>query len=58
MKNTWSYNPQIYYESNIKLRRALDALRDHTFAQNENEHNAFCNIFYKLLEGRPKLEAG
>ncbi|MBA3603642.1 MAG: glycogen/starch/alpha-glucan phosphorylase [Parachlamydiaceae bacterium] len=50
MKSKWSYNPWVYYENDSKLKNALDALKDYTFAVNESEHYAFCNLFYKLLE--------
>ena len=46
-----SYNPKDIYNSNIQIREALNTLRDHTFASNEEEHQAFNGLFQKLLEG-------
>jgi starch phosphorylase len=52
-----SYHPQKIYQENTKIRRAVDSLKDMTFAQNESEHHAFRDIYYKLMEshydGRP-----
>jgi len=45
-----SYNPTSIYEHNAKIRRALDSLRDRTFATNDAEHLVFCDLFHKLLE--------
>lgn len=50
IKNKQTYAPRHYYEMNSKLRKALDAFRDHTFASNDSEHHAFCNLFYRLVE--------
>lgn len=46
---TYGYNPQSIYENNPRLRKALDSLRDGTFAQNENEARIFESLFYSLL---------
>lgn len=50
MKNTNSYHPQQVYDVNSKIRRAVDSLRDRTFAQTEEEHQVFSDLFHKLME--------
>lgn len=44
------YNPWDIYMHQLPIRQALDALRDHTFAQNEEQHQAFSTIYHSLLE--------
>ena len=44
------YNPWDIYMHNLPIRQALDALRDHTFATNDEEHAAFCSLYKSLLE--------
>lgn len=51
MKADQSYYPQSIYNQNEKIRKALDSLTDRTFAQNDAEHNAFMDLFRRLLEG-------
>ena len=46
-----SYRPKDIYNNNPKIREALDSLKDHTFATNEQEHQAFTGLFQKLVEG-------
>jgi glycogen phosphorylase len=52
-----SYHSRDIYEQNYKIRRAVDSLRDRTFATNEGEHLAFSDLYHKLIEmhygGRP-----
>lgn len=43
------YHPQLVYETQPKLRRALDSLRDGTFAQTEVQARVFEGLFYSLL---------
>lgn len=50
MKVQQSYVPREIYESNPKIKAALDALTDHTFAQTEEEHQVFSDLFHKLIE--------
>jgi glycogen phosphorylase len=45
-----SYNPRDIYESNAKIKQAVDALRDRTFAQTDEEHQVFGDIYHKLIE--------
>lgn len=44
------YNPREIYESNSKIRRALDTLKDRSFASNDAEHSAFSDLYHKLVE--------
>lgn len=50
MKNDHSYNPREIYENNPKIKKALDALRDCSFAENDEEKQVFMDIFHKLVE--------
>lgn len=51
MKAEDSYHPRNIYDSNPKIRRAVDTLRDRTFAVNDDEHQVFSDLFHKLIEG-------
>lgn len=51
MKDTESYHSQDFYHNNPKLKRIVDTLRDRTFATNDQEHQAFSDLFHKLVEG-------
>lgn len=53
MKETHSYHPKDYYEASCKLQKALDALKDRTFASNDSEHHAFSNLYWRLTEIDP-----
>lgn len=44
------YNPWDIYMHNLPIRQAVDALRDHTFSTNDEEHAAFCSLYKSLLE--------
>lgn len=46
-----SYNPKDIYNNNPRIRAALDALKDHTFAIDDQEHQVFTGLFNKLVEG-------
>jgi glycogen phosphorylase len=46
-----SYNPRSIYERNPKIKKAVDALVDGTFATNESEKAAFSAIYESLFEG-------
>ncbi len=50
LHNNNSYNPRQIYESNDKIRHAVDALRDRTFAQTEEENQVFGDLYHKLIE--------
>lgn len=51
LRDSNAYSPKAIYESNAKIRKALDALTDRTFAINDTEHQIFSDILHKLLEG-------
>lgn len=50
LKKNGSYRPRDVYENNEKIRKALDALRDHSLAQTEEEHQVLSDLYHKLLE--------
>lgn len=50
MKASDSYKPRDIYENNPRIKRAVDALRDRTFAQTDEEHQVFSDLFHKLIE--------
>lgn len=45
-----TYNPWDVYMHNPAIRRAVDALRDHSLAENEDEHQALTTLYHNLLE--------
>lgn len=45
-----AYRPRDIYESNPKIKRAIDTLRDRTFANDDAEHMAFSDLYHKLIE--------
>ncbi len=51
MKAENSYQPRDIYNSDPKIHKAVDSLRDHTFAINDAEHQIFSDLFHKLIEG-------
>ncbi len=51
MKAKDSYHPRQIYDQNPKIRRAVDTLRDRTFAVSDTEHQVFSDLFHKLIEG-------
>lgn len=51
IKAAGSYTPRDVYNNNPKIKRAVDTLRDRTFATNEVEHQVFSDLFHKLIEG-------
>lgn len=51
MRSEGSYRPRDIYEKNPKIRKAVDTLRDRTFAINDSEHQTFSDLFHKLIEG-------
>jgi starch phosphorylase len=44
------YNPWDVYMHNLKIRQAIDALRDHSLAETDAEHQAFTSLYHGLLE--------
>ncbi len=45
-----SYNPWDIYMHNPAIKQAVDALRDHSLAGTEEEHQAFSQLYHSLLE--------
>ncbi len=50
MKADGSYQSRDVYESNPRIKRAVDALRDRSFAQTDEEHQVFSDLYHKLIE--------
>lgn len=50
LRTNHSYTPREIYEKNVKIKRALDSLRDRSFAINDTEHQDFSDLFHKLIE--------
>ena len=50
MKADHSYHSKTVYENNPKIKRAVDALRDRSFAQTDEEHQVFSDLYHKLIE--------
>lgn len=50
MKAENSYQSRNIYETNLKIKRAVDALRDRSFAQTDEEHQVFSDLYHKLIE--------
>jgi starch phosphorylase len=51
LRDSNGYHAGEYYRSNPKFKRIVDTLRDRTFANTDSEHQAFSDIFHKLVEG-------
>ncbi|MCK4934540.1 MAG: glycogen/starch/alpha-glucan family phosphorylase, partial [Simkaniaceae bacterium] len=45
-----SYNPRDIYDKNPKIKKAVDALQDRTFVENDAEHEALYSLYQTLLE--------
>lgn len=50
MQSNRSYNPSEIYNTNSKIKRALDSLRDRSFANNDDEHQSFSDLYHILME--------
>ena len=50
MQMNKSYNPWEIYTRNSQIREALDCLKDHSLAENNEEHDAFLSIYHSLLD--------
>lgn len=50
MRREGSYSAREVYENNPKIKRAVDALRDRSFAQSDEEHFIFSDLYHKLIE--------
>lgn len=53
MKKNHSYNPSDIYNSNPKIHQAMEMLRDHALAYNDNEKHALSQIYNALMQGNP-----
>lgn len=51
LKKENRYDPGAIYQSDPQIKRAIDSLRDRTFAINDSEHHAFSDLYHKLIEG-------
>lgn len=51
MRLSQSYNSWDIYAKNPQIRRAVDALRDRSFATNDDEHHAMSSLYSRLMEG-------
>lgn len=47
-----SYNAWDIYSKNPAIKKAVDALKDRTFAESDEEHDELCMIYNALLEPR------
>lgn len=50
MKKEGVYSARDIYENNPRIRRAVDSLRDRSFAQTDEEHQIFSDLYHKLIE--------
>lgn len=50
LKTSGAYHSRDIYESNPRIKRAVDALRDRSFAQTDEEHQVFSDLYHKLIE--------
>ena len=51
MKQDHSYKAWDIYQSNPKIKRAVDSLRDHSLVSKDVEHQSLSSLYYTLLEG-------
>ncbi len=51
LKEEGSYNPIEIMTHNSQIQRAVDMLRDRSFAENDDEHEAFSDLYHRLVEG-------
>ena len=51
LKASNQYNPWDIYTSDPAIKRAVDALRDHSLASEDYEHQSLSSLYYLLLEG-------
>jgi len=50
MKSKNSYRSRDVYEQNPQIRRAVDGLRDRSFAVSDAEHQVLSDLYHKLIE--------
>ena len=51
MERTQSYVSWTSYGENLKISRAVEALRDHSFTEFDSEHESLSALYYGLMEG-------
>lgn len=51
LRASGTYNPNAICAANPKFGRAVNTLRDHTFATTDEEHQDFSDLYHKLMEG-------
>ena len=52
MRKNRSYNPWDICMHHPEIRQAVEALRDHSLASSDSEHQAFSNIYHSLLDAQ------
>lgn len=50
LKEAGTYSPREICENNPQIKRAVDSLRDRSFAQSDEEHQVFSDLYHKLIE--------
>lgn len=50
LRATKLYDPKKIYAANPQISRAVDTLRNRTFALNDEEHHTFSDLYHKLIE--------
>lgn len=50
LRQNGNYSPQAIYNTNLKIKRAVDSLKDRTFAVNDEDHLAFSDLYHQLME--------
>lgn len=50
LREQGTYSPWDIYMHNSAIRQAIDALRDHSLAENESEHQSLLSLYHTLLE--------
>jgi starch phosphorylase len=52
LRSLGSYNPWDIYMRSPAIKKAVDALRDRSFTDTEEEHQALSSLYYCLMEGQ------
>ena len=50
MKANKTYHPQDICNNDPKIKKAMESLKDRTFANTEAEHQAFVNLYNKIMD--------
>ena len=51
LQNNGNYHPWDIVSKNQQIRKAVEMLRDRSFAENDKEHQVMYNLYQRLLEG-------